>query len=178
MTFKATKIIPEEVFLTTLTPDESKKNCSLTNRYAKYKPTGNEFMDALTETVSTYLMRDSGFYAKLMGTSSRVLTNMVRLYTGMPFVQWRNAYVLLAASELLCDTDYTLKTIGMRLGFSGNKTFGRWFTKETDETPALWRIRRKNRKKRQEREQLQELKALLHSGQLYKENGVWKLNNG
>ena len=31
------------------------------------------------------------------------------------------------------------------------------------------------KKERQEREVLQELKDLLHSGQLYKENGEWKM---
>ena len=179
MKFEVTRITPSTVFVTTLTAEEFKKfdifRC-LTHSYAKYKPTGNDFMDAFIELVSRHLMCSCEIYGQQMGISARVLAKMLLPYSGMTFVQWRNAYVLLAACELLRDTDYTLAEIGVRLGFSGNNTFGRWFTKETDQTPALWRSRAKNRKEREERELLQELKALLHSGQLYKENGAWKLN--
>ena len=175
MTFEVIKITPQNVFLTALTAEEFKKIHYLKHSYAKNKPTGNEFMDALAEMVSKYLMLDSTFYAQQMGLSSRFLAKLVRLYTGITFVQWRNTYAVLAAYELLRDTDCSLKEIALRMGFSGATPFGRWFAKETNETPARWRNRVKNKKKRQEKEQMQELKALVHSGQLYKENGVWRI---
>ncbi len=125
------------------------------------RPSGNQFMDKLTEKVSRNLLAPLNYYEYWMGLKGGALTQMVMMFSGMSFKDWRNQYILLAAQELLSKTDYSHTTIGKRLGFSGNQAFGLWFKQMVKCTPGVWRVKIKAEEASEYNE------ALLHFKQEY-----------
>ena len=112
---------------------------------------GNEFIDELAQQMNQYMMRQSGFYEHAMNLGSHVLHKMMLSITGLTFNEWRNAYILLAANELLACTNHTLDVIGKRLGFASSKSFSIWYIRITKTTPfAMRKILKADRQKKEE----------------------------
>lgn len=176
MKVELNKITPRDVFVTTLTPEEFKKTSRSTQAYRKNKPTGNEFMDILADAVGSNLMCTNAFYGQHLGVSAVTLNKVTGLYADMTFKQWRNAYITLAAYELLKETNDTLSQIAVRLGFPSSNSFSRWFVQTTKTAPGLWKNAARKDKRRQEAALLKELREMIYKGTLHKENGTWMLD--
>ena len=155
------KITPEDVFITTLELDEQKwrGNGVEGASIQKNRLSGNEFIDAIARLLSIYMMRPVGFYEKEMGLRAGVANQFILMYSGCTFREWSNGYIILAAKELLIQTDYNLETIGHRLGFSGISTFSRWFRNTEKETASNWRRIAKDRQAKENEELIQKLRA-------------------
>ena len=155
------KITPKDVFVTTLDSKEYNfidVSSSEIVAINKNRPSGNEFMDKLAELLSLYKMRKVHFYEERMGIKQGTLSHFTKIYSGMMFSEWRNQYIMLAAKELLLETNDELQKVGQRLGFSGISTFSRWFVKNQNESPSDWRRRAKRQQAKQDKELLLKIK--------------------
>ncbi|MFF4343254.1 AraC family transcriptional regulator [Kitasatospora sp. NPDC001540] len=78
-------------------------------------------------------------YAARLGYSPRTLTRACRAATGLSPKQLVDARVALEARRLLAHTDLPVAAIGRALGFSEPTNFGKFFARETGDTPGDFR---------------------------------------
>ena len=158
MDMNTKKITPKDVFITTLEFSEQKWRVEgdTVVKTQKNKPSGNESVDKLADIISLNMMKRLNFYEKAMGTKPRVLNGFMMMCSGMSLKDWLNQYILLAAKELLLETDYNLREVGKRLCFSGENTFGRWFLRIEGELASDWRSRAKYRRKKEDAKEVEE----------------------
>jgi AraC-like DNA-binding protein len=78
-------------------------------------------------------------YAERLGYSVRTLTRACLAATGRSAKQVVDARVALEAKRMLACTDLSVAEIGRRLGFSEATNFGRFFARETGQTPGAFR---------------------------------------
>ena len=139
------KILPEDVFLSV-----SERKATEQELWKGYpavlkgnRPTGCHFMDCFADLMHQYMHFPIESYAKILGLSKDVLSKTIFSLTGITFTEWRERYVMLAARELLLETDWGIQKIGKRLGFNACTTFSRFFTKHEKACPSWWRHRKK-----------------------------------
>lgn len=156
MSLYANKITPADVFITILDHAEQAWRAAEGPQppLHKNRPSGNEFIDRLAELMSQHKKKTVRFYEEAMGLNAGSMHEFILLYSGMPFKDWHNQYLALAAKELLTETDYDLDEIGRRLGFSGINTFSQWFIRNEKIPPARWRRFAKRRQEREDAELL------------------------
>jgi AraC-like DNA-binding protein len=87
---------------------------------------------ATTRSVETYAAR--------LGYSPRTLTRACLAATGRTAKQLADARVALEAQRLLAHTDLPVSEIGRSLGFTEPTNFGKFFTRETGQTPGAFRL--------------------------------------
>ncbi|MFF7358982.1 helix-turn-helix domain-containing protein [Streptomyces filipinensis] len=80
-------------------------------------------------------------YAAQLGYSPRTLTRACQAATGRTAKELIDARVALEAQRLLVHTDLPVAAIGRMLGFSEPANFGKFFTRETGDTPGGFRTR-------------------------------------
>jgi AraC-like DNA-binding protein len=78
-------------------------------------------------------------YAERLGYSVRTLTRACLSATGRSAKQVVDRRVALEAKRMLACTDLPVAEIGRRLGFSEPTNFGRFFARETGQTPGAFR---------------------------------------
>ncbi|MER6075118.1 AraC family transcriptional regulator [Streptomyces sp. NPDC001817] len=82
-------------------------------------------------------------YAARLGYSPRTLTRACQAATGRTAKELIDARAALEAQRLLVHTDLPVAAIGRMLGFSEPANFGKFFTRETGDTPGGFRTRRR-----------------------------------
>ncbi len=178
MKLQRKKVNPQDVFISALNKDEQKwREFSQTDIPAqKNRPSGNEFIDLLAELISVNFMRSVGFYASKFNMEIVEFNYFMKFNSDLSFNQWRNQYILLAAKELLTETDYSHDEIGKRLGFTGAKTFSAWFVREDNDRPSWLRRRAKRKAKTEAEKAILKEKAMQtlakYSEQVNAQNGV------
>jgi AraC-like DNA-binding protein len=80
-------------------------------------------------------------YARQLGYSVRTLTRASHLATGYGAKRVIQERVLLEAKRLLVHTELTSTAIAARIGMPDPTTFGKFFRRQTGETPADFRAR-------------------------------------
>ena len=80
-------------------------------------------------------------YATRLGYSPRTLTRACQAATGRTAKELIDARAALEAQRLLVHTDLPVAAIGRMLGFSEPPNFGKFFIRETGETPGGFRTR-------------------------------------
>lgn len=90
------------------------------------KSSGNNYMDMFANLLRTYGKREAVAYAKMFGANSRHFDGAIRCMSGMSAHRWINEYLRLVACDLVEHTNFTFKTIGKMLGFSGS-SFSQFF---------------------------------------------------
>lgn len=80
-------------------------------------------------------------YARQLGYSVRTLTRTTRVATGYGAKRIIQERVLLEAKRLLAHTELTSTAISARIGMPDPATFGKFFRRQTGETPATFRDR-------------------------------------
>lgn len=80
-------------------------------------------------------------YAARLGYSPRTLTRACQAATGRSAKELIDARATLEAQRLLVHTDLPVAAIGRMLGFSEPANFGKFFTRETGDTPGGFRTR-------------------------------------
>jgi AraC family transcriptional regulator, transcriptional activator of pobA len=78
-------------------------------------------------------------YAKKMGVSSSHLSNVIKSMTGYSPGQLIRNEIILEAKRLLVHTELTIAEIGYSLSFEDPSYFSRFFKRETDMSPAMFR---------------------------------------
>jgi AraC-like DNA-binding protein len=82
-------------------------------------------------------------YARQLGYSVRTLTRTSRVATGYGAKRVIQERVLLEAKRLLVHTDLTSTAIAGHVGMPDPAAFGKFFRRQTGETPATFRDRRR-----------------------------------
>ncbi|WP_269859627.1 helix-turn-helix transcriptional regulator [Streptomyces sp. RPT161] len=82
-------------------------------------------------------------YAAQLGYSPRTLTRACQAATGRTAKELIDARAALEAQRLLAHTDLPVAAICRVLGFSEPANFGKFFTRETGNTPRSFRTRRR-----------------------------------
>jgi AraC-like DNA-binding protein len=85
--------------------------------------------------------RNAADYASRIGYSLRTLNRACEAATGRSAKALIDARVALEAKRLLVHTDLPAAAIGNRLGFTEPTNFGKFFQRETGETPGAFRDR-------------------------------------
>jgi AraC-like DNA-binding protein len=80
-------------------------------------------------------------YARQLGYSARTLTRASRVATGYGAKRVIQDRLLLEAKRLLVHTELTSTAIAGRIGLPDPATFGKFFRRQTGETPATFRDR-------------------------------------
>jgi len=78
-------------------------------------------------------------YAEVLGCSVRTLTRACLATTGRSAKQLIDERIALEAKRLLATTDLPVSEVGRRLGFDEPTNFGRFFARETNQTPGVFR---------------------------------------
>jgi AraC family transcriptional activator of pobA len=79
-------------------------------------------------------------YASLLHVSAGYLSEVVKAQSGKPAIAHIHERLVLEARRLLFHTQQSLKEIAFDLGFSDASYFNRFFKRETDLTPAEYRV--------------------------------------
>ncbi len=85
-------------------------------------------------------LHEVGAYASLLHLSAGHLSEVVKAQSGKPAIKHLHDRLVLEARRLLFYTPRSLKEIAFDLGFSEPSYFNRFFKRETDITPAEYRI--------------------------------------
>ena len=138
---KFAKVTPQDVYDTILSFDNGSYHFYTCDgvKTVKTKQSGNDFIDTLAQCMGANMMSKVCFYEQQLGLPRHTLNSSMLACTGMSMRQWRSDFIMLAAKELFMKTFYDLETIGKRLGFSGAKTFSRWFVANGADTPSVLR---------------------------------------
>lgn len=134
------KITPEQLFITILErePTEAERWMGVESGCTGHRPTGNNFIDLFARLVRKYGKQDGAFYARKMGVERDDLYRSIIAMTGMSLPEWVGRYLLLAATELLEQTDLPITAVANRLGFS-IQNFTDFFKKHRKVSPKQWR---------------------------------------
>jgi len=85
-------------------------------------------------------LHEVGDYAALLHLSAGHLSEVVKAQSGRPAIKHLHERLVLEARRLLLYTDHSLKEIAFDLGFSDASYFNRFFKRETNVTPAEYRV--------------------------------------
>ncbi|MCU0636140.1 MAG: AraC family transcriptional regulator [Gemmatimonadaceae bacterium] len=80
--------------------------------------------------------------ARACATSRSVLADRFTKVVGVPLMLYLMKWRLQLAAEQLTTTDYTVRAIATRVGYTSEAAFCRAFKRHTGQTPAQWRGRR------------------------------------
>ncbi len=156
------RILPKDVFITTLNADEQKEQSNIDTPTEKNKLSGNDFIDGLANLLANYKMPTMYFCAGKLGLSMDSMRQLMFFYTGKNFLDWRSEYCLLCAKELLLVTNGTLGEVGKRLGFADASSFGRWFVGLQKKAPSIWRKEAKEAHLAKEKQLFEEWKKTIN----------------
>jgi AraC-like DNA-binding protein len=104
-------------------------------RTAAFQRFQQELERSFTET------RNAADYASRVGYSLRSLNRVCHTATGRTAKALIDARVALEAKRLLAHTTLPVAAVGHRLGFTEPTNFGKFFTRETGDTPGAFRSR-------------------------------------
>src|SRR6266545_4471317 len=115
---------------------------ALQQQAAKPPAAGGEVMTAFRKEIegSFATTRRVEDYAERLGCSVRTLTRACLAATGRSAKQVIDDRVTLEAKRLLAHTDLPVASIGSKLGFTEATNFGRFFMRETGQTPGEFRV--------------------------------------
>jgi AraC-like DNA-binding protein len=102
-------------------------------------PTFRHFQHELERSFAT--TRNAADYAARVGYSLRSLNRVCQTATGRTAKALVDARVALEAKRLLANTDLPVAAVGARLGFTEPTNFGKFFARETGDTPGAFRAR-------------------------------------
>lgn len=104
----------------------SEENAKLSRIVCENKPSGNNYIDLVANTVRLYGKREATAYAKILEVNYRHFDGAMRCMTGMSAHRWINEYLRLIACDLVVHTNFNFKAIGKILGFS-QSSFSQFF---------------------------------------------------
>ena len=81
-------------------------------------------------------------YARLIGCSTKTLTRATKRLLDQTPKQMIDARVVYAASRLLANTDISISWISLKLGFSQQSNFSKFFSRQVGVSPAAYRSSR------------------------------------
>lgn len=97
-----------------------------------------KFYDAIVENFRK--SREVGFYANLLGLSSKYFGTIIRNETGVGAVEWISRYVVTQAKMMLRSRpDLTIQQICSDLGFPNQTIFSHYFKNHTGMSPKDYR---------------------------------------
>lgn len=91
-----------------------------------HQPSGNSYMDLFAEQIRQYGKRSSKWYARQMNADARQFDGAIRCMSGLSAHDWICDYLRLVACDLLKQTDWTFKEIGLFLRMSSS-SFSQFF---------------------------------------------------
>ena len=101
----------------------------------------NRFYDALIRHHSE--SHEMAFYAHLCCLSPKHFSEVIKRETGTSAAEWISTYITTRAKTLLDSRkDYTIQQISLKLGFTEQASFARFFKNQTGMTPSEFRDRR------------------------------------
>jgi AraC-like DNA-binding protein len=101
----------------------------------------NHFYDALIRHHSE--SHEMAFYAHLCCLSPKHFSEVIKRETGTSAAEWISTYITTRAKTLLDSRkDYTIQQISLKLGFTEQASFARFFKNQTGMTPSEFRDRR------------------------------------
>lgn len=77
-------------------------------------------------------------YASWLCVTSKYLSETVKAATGKTAGEWIASQVLREARHLLWQTDHSVGQVAEALGFSDASAFGKFFRRQTGQTPAAY----------------------------------------
>lgn len=83
--------------------------------------------------------RTVGFYADKLCLSPDYLAQAIKAFSQKPISYWINEALVMQAKTFLMDNSMTIQQIVMRMNFSDQSSFGRFFRKNTGKSPAEYR---------------------------------------
>lgn len=145
---KYKKIVPEDIFITILDrkPFEEELWKGAPTDFIGHYSSGNNFLDLFAALIRRYGRKDTRFYAKRMGVLQRELNMAVHAMAGISSNEWINRYLMLAAKDLLSNTDLNMTAVSERLGFSQLSVFTKMFTERCGMNPREFRWMKRGRK--------------------------------
>jgi len=81
-------------------------------------------------------------YASLLFVTSKYLSETMKVATGKTAGQWIDGQMLREARHLLWQTDRTIVQVAEELGFSDASAFGKFFRRQTGQTPLAYKQQR------------------------------------
>ena len=100
----------------------------------------NRFYDALIRHHSE--SHEMAFYAHLCCLSPKHFSEVIKRETGTSAAEWISTYITTRAKTLLDSRkDYTIQQISLKLGFTEQASFARFFKNQTGMTPSEFRDR-------------------------------------
>ena len=107
------------------------------------KISGVEFMDLFAHLVWEHPTASAGYYAHKMGLGIRDFATIIRIYSGLTALQWRDRYFMPGIYEMLMETNYNVSDVAKKLGFSSIEVFNKYFTRHNKCSPKAWRYRQR-----------------------------------
>lgn len=113
-----------------------------TNGVEDHMPTMHEelfsnFYHAIEQHYSE--SREVQFYASLFNLSPKHFSAVIKQQTGIGALEWIHSYVVIQAKALLRHQQMTVQQIALRLGFSDQAAFSRYFKNNTGHAPTEYR---------------------------------------
>lgn len=131
--FISAKFLSTTIFYSTIL-DAVKINDLSSNRTAQIC---QRFMELVKENFRTEHSLD--YYASKLCITDRYLYMTVKAVTGKTANYWLNYYLLSEAKILLRTTDLSIQEISDRLNFPAQSNFGKYFKRQTGESPINYR---------------------------------------
>ncbi len=98
------------------------------------------FYDALVDHYTE--SREVRFYAELMCISPKYFSSVIKQHTGLTVAQWISNYVIIQAKSLLRHHRHlSIQQVALRLGFTDQSAFSRYFRDRTGLSPSAYRAR-------------------------------------
>lgn len=145
---KYKKILPEDIFITIIKrePTEAELWMGASRECPGHRKSGNDFMDLFAGLVRRYRHQRPQFYAKRMGVTGMELNMAIHAMSGICATEWISRYLMLAAKEILVDTNYSISEIAGILKISQLSVFTKMFTERCKMPPSEYRLRNKKEK--------------------------------
>ncbi len=84
--------------------------------------------------------REVGFYAKQFNLTAKYFSTLIKRETGIAAGDWISNYIVIQAKTLLRNApELNIQQIGLKLGFSDQAAFSRYFKTNTGQSPREYR---------------------------------------
>jgi AraC-like DNA-binding protein len=139
------KIVPAQVWISYQPREisEAEQWTGITTNEYGNRPCGNDFIDLFAGLIKQHGWHDAIFYARIMEIPPLAFSYTVQTLTGITAKEWIEELVLLAACELLLQTNMSLSEVATKLGFTQLGSFSNLFLKRKKMRPREWRWKNK-----------------------------------
>lgn len=83
--------------------------------------------------------RQLGYYSDKLFISTKYLSSIVREISGRSAAEWIDSFLIMESKVLLKTTDLSIQEIALKLNFSDQSVFGKYFRNNTGQTPTQFR---------------------------------------